>query len=91
MIEVYIPDCVPHNDGYFGWCPDCFKAGIHRVTVGIVRNTSHGDHWMTCEIHKTKWCLGNNLFSGWRDMSEKDLIDDEKILNQCQAVEPIDS
>jgi len=42
-------------DGYWGLCPVCHKTDGY-VNVG-------NDHWFICREHKTKWCIGANLFS----------------------------
>jgi hypothetical protein len=52
------------NDEMFGECPHC-----HRVdniwNIGL-------EHWAVCHRHKTKWHIGRNLFSNWREETEED-------------------
>jgi hypothetical protein len=50
------------SDGYFGLCPKCHKSDGY---INVGRN-----HWGLCEEHRTKWCIGSNLFSSWRDEHE---------------------
>jgi hypothetical protein len=47
---------------YFGGCPHCAGNDGH-INVGR-------SHWMSCAEHKVKWCVGENLFSHWRDQTE---------------------
>jgi hypothetical protein len=48
---------------HFGVCPTCNK------TDGYI-NIGRG-HWFYCAQHKIKWCVGENLFSGWQDETEE--------------------
>ena len=45
------------DDGYFGWCPHC------QNTDGCLTTDPNLDHWYFCDIHKTRWCIGSNLFT----------------------------
>ena len=47
---------------YFGWCPDCGQNYGYR-NIGP-------NHWFYCDAHRTRWCAGSNLFSGWRTEDE---------------------
>jgi hypothetical protein len=47
------------TDEYFGGCPTCGK------TNGFV--DFGADHWFVCDAHETRWYIGSNLFSSWRD------------------------
>lgn len=44
---------------YFGGCPVC---GDNDGYVNIGRG-----HWLVCKEHRTRWFIGSNLFSSWRD------------------------
>lgn len=45
-----------------GGCPECGRNdGHHNVGAG---------HWGLCHQHRTRWFIGANLFSGWREESE---------------------
>ena len=46
----------------FGGCPHCHWHD------GFINAGS--DHWFYCEQHKVMWCVGSNLFSGWREQTE---------------------
>ncbi len=48
----------------FGGCPVCHD---YDCCVNVGRS-----HWFICREHKKKWCVGSNLFSGWRHESEED-------------------
>ena len=43
---------------YFGGCPGCTLNNGH-LNVGRT-------HWIVCHKHRVRWCVGSNLFSGWR-------------------------
>lgn len=49
---------------YFGVCPKCHK------TDGCINIGS--SHWSICKEHKSRWCFGANLLSGWEDQTEED-------------------
>jgi hypothetical protein len=49
-------------ENYFGGCPKC--GGTDGFT-NVGRS-----HWCYCQDHKTRWCIGANLFSNWRDETE---------------------
>jgi len=44
---------------YWGGCPTC---GRQDVCLNVGRY-----HYFVCHAHKTRWCVGGNLFSFWRD------------------------
>ena len=49
-------------DNYFGGCPHCGRTdGCTNVGPS---------HWYFCKAHKTKWCIGSNLFSSWKEQTE---------------------
>jgi len=48
---------------YFGACPVC---GESDGCLNLGR-----DHWFYCDQHRTRWWIGSNLFSGWRDEDEE--------------------
>ena len=48
---------------HFGGCPECGRSDGYRN----VRR----DHWFVCDEHKTKWLVGANLFSCWREESDE--------------------
>jgi hypothetical protein len=50
------------TDEHFGGCPQC---GTSTGVLSIGR-----DHWFYCDEHRTKWWVGSNLFSSWREMTE---------------------
>jgi hypothetical protein len=49
-------------ESYFGGCPIC---GKEDGFLNVGRN-----HWFYCAEHKTKWIVGFNLFSSWRNQTE---------------------
>jgi hypothetical protein len=50
------------NDGWFGLCPECQQVDGY-INIGK-------SHWFYCKQHQTRWCVGINLFSSWRDQTE---------------------
>lgn len=52
------------EDDYFGLCPVCHKSNY-------ILNV-HASHYMVCHTHKLFWCLGSNLFSGWKEEPESE-------------------
>jgi hypothetical protein len=67
-------------DDYFGNCPQCRK---NDGFLNIGRS-----HWFICHEHKTKWCVGSNLFSNWRDETEDDWRKTHERLASYAVVEP---
>lgn len=51
-------------DNYFGGCPHC---GQTDGCANVGRS-----HWFFCSTHETKWCIGSNLFSSWRNETEEE-------------------
>lgn len=69
------------TDEYFGGCPECGKSTGH-VNVERV-------HWGTCDEHKTKWPIGENLFSSWHDEDEVVWKRNRNLLETYRMVDPI--
>lgn len=65
----------------FGGCPRC---GGYTAGFNIDR-----DHFRACETHRTVWCFGSNLFSGWRDESPAIWDQNRKQYAGYVAVRPI--
>jgi hypothetical protein len=61
--EVEIKKQQLQQDNYFGNCSVC---GENDGNLNIA-----ADHYFVCHKHKKKWYVGSNLFSGWRDETEK--------------------
>jgi hypothetical protein len=47
---------------HFGWCPECGKTDGY-LNIGRA-------HYFYCDAHRTRWCVGSNLFSSWRHEDE---------------------
>ena len=67
--------------GYFGGCPTC---GLNDGCFSIGR-----DHWFVCHQHKTKWWIGSNLFSSWRELTEEEHTRNYYRLCDYREVEPL--
>ena len=65
---------------HFGGCPKCGDPGVLR--------NYHSDHYFCCDTHRVYWCVGANLFSGWRHETEKDWEANKKIIERYRSVEP---
>ena len=69
------------TDAYFGGCPYC---GANDGYMNVER-----DHWCVCDKHKTKWRIGSNLFSDWKDEDENVWMKNEYRLANYMKVEPV--
>jgi hypothetical protein len=69
---------------YFGRCPHCAcgEDQSHYVNVGR-------SHFFVCDVHRTFWWIGSNLFSSWRDETEEDWRRNAALLDTCREVEPV--
>lgn len=66
--------------GCFGICPECDG---HDGYFNIGAN-----HWFACHTHKTKWKIGENLFSSWKDKTEEQWRTNAETLSSYEEVEP---
>lgn len=64
----------------FGECPICHGNDGCR-SIGA-------DHWYFCDTHRTKWCIGSNLFSGWKSQTEEEFRQNAAHLVGYRAVKP---
>lgn len=71
------------TDEYFGGCPKCGKTDGY-VNVGR-------SHWGVCDEHKTKWPIGANLFSSWKEETEKQWKRNANLLEGYTEVEPLEA
>ena len=65
----------------FGGCPEC---GDQDGYVNVGRS-----HWIVCDPHRTKWWVGENLFSSWRDEDEETWRKNKVMLAGYREVEPV--
>lgn len=68
------------NDTAFSGCPYCSAA---KKMLNIGRS-----HYFLCDEHGTAWCVGENLFSAWRDESEADRQESRARLQSYTIVNP---
>lgn len=66
---------------YFGVCPVCRRHNGCR-SVGPV-------HWYCCDVHRLKWNVGTNLFSGWRHLTPEQHLANSYKLSQYTEVKPV--
>lgn len=71
----------PRVENYFGGCPRC-GCDDGYMNVG-------GNHWFVCRTHMTRWCVGYNLFSGWREEGEDVWRCNAEELHGFTQVEPL--
>ena len=69
------------DGGYFGLCPHCRNADGNL-------NVGRG-HWYFCDVHKTKWNIGWNLFTVLETEEEQRKYYDAKGFGGYQEVEPV--
>lgn len=67
--------------GYWGGCPQCGKND-GCLSVGAV-------HWYVCHKHRTKWCVGENLFSGWREQTDQERRRNAAMLSTYRIVKSL--
>jgi hypothetical protein len=65
----------------FGGCPTC------GMTNGFVNDSA--DHWFVCDRHKTKWYVGSNLFSSWRNDTVEDRFRARDLLGSYRQVKAV--
>jgi hypothetical protein len=68
---------------YMGGCPEC--GGTHGC-YDIGR-----DHWYVCHDCRTKWWIGSNLFSSWREQTEAGRRENEEMLAGYTEVLSLDT
>ena len=69
------------TDQYFGGCPHCGGSDGY-LNIGA-------EHWFRCDTHRTKWRVGTNLFSGWREEDEDIWLRNRYRLSEFMQVEPV--
>jgi hypothetical protein len=65
---------------YFGACPECHSDG-EMLNIGR-------GHWFVCDEHRTRWFIGSNLFSSWRDEDETIWRANHERLKDYRDVDP---
>jgi hypothetical protein len=77
-------------------CDACWEAGWRSTTFGECP-ICHGndgcrsigpDHWYSCDTHRTKWCIGSNLFSGWKELTRDECLQNAAHLAGYREVKP---
>jgi hypothetical protein len=70
------------RDNLFGVCPICRKQN-GSMFAGRV-------NWIVCHAHRVKWTIGSNVLSGWRDLTEEEMLAAVAKLATYREVEPFD-
>ena len=68
-------------ENYDGGCPSCGKLDAF---LNVCKT-----HWCVCHTHRTKWCIGENLYSSWRNETEQDWLENKYRLAGYREVEPL--
>jgi hypothetical protein len=68
------------QEDHWGLCPEC---GEYPRWKNVGRT-----HWVYCERHGLKWCVGENLISSWQDEDENDWVQNELFLMRLRETEP---
>jgi hypothetical protein len=76
----FVAKAHPIDQG-FGGCPICHGSSGY-LNVGP-------EHYFFCHEHKTKWCVGSNLFGCWREESDEEWLRNEYRLANYRTVEPV--
>lgn len=63
-----------------GGCPEC---GDSDGCLNVGR-----EHWGVCHQHRTKWWVGSDLFSSWREESSEQHEANARLLESYHLVEP---
>ena len=69
------------KDCYFGVYPVC------GYTDGYINNGA--EHWFVCDVDLTKWYIGTNLFSDWKDETELEQRRSKRLLSGYVQVESV--
>ncbi len=69
------------SDHYFGGCPECGDTDGYLNAERV--------HFFICNKHKTRWRIGENLFSSWHEETEADWRDNAKRLASYREVKPM--
>ena len=66
------------NEHYFGRCDVCGEDN-GCLSVGST-------HHFVCHEHKKRWCIGSNLFSCWRVMTEQEFKENADLLETYEEI-----
>lgn len=69
------------KDNYFGVCPVC------GWTDGYLNDGP--DHWFVCDEDLTKWYIGTNLFSDWKEETDQQRQHSKHLLSGYVRVQPV--
>ena len=83
MAEVIeFPTADSPNPEEWGGCPTChgYSGMVH------VPGPDGIDHWATCDVHRTCWHVGTNLFSYAGKPADQE--EWKRFLRKCRVVKP---
>jgi len=67
---------------YFGGCPYCGDCSGNYLNVERMS-------WYRCDIHRTKWTPGPDVFSTWRGEDPERWVENAKLLENYRHVVPL--
>ena len=71
----------PAHVDFWSACPQC---GGHDGRLNVDEA-----HWFVCYLHRTRWCVGHDLFADWRNEIEAVWERNSQILREYEVVEPL--
>jgi len=80
----------PGEDTWGGVCPLC-GGNKAKEGYGIIHQIGP-DHWRACFSCQVRWCIGSNLFTGWKYLDDDGGKGDEatiKLLENLQDADDI--
>lgn len=77
--------CKAENE-YFGTCPICHRN--HGCVNLVNESGTWADQYMVCDTHKTCWCFGGNLLTGWIHETPETREASRKKLEMYRVVHP---
>ncbi|MHA6645659.1 hypothetical protein [Mesorhizobium sp. A623] len=69
------------TDPEFGLCPEC------ECHNGFLNKGSQ--HWFFCNVHRTRWLAGINLFDQWREENRAEQHERFAAIECFDVVQPI--
>ena len=82
MTVIPFPKRPKNTEHYEGACPKC---GDTSGCLNIGRA-----HWFRCDEHRTKWYVGENMYSGWREETEEEWRANRDRLAYYREVKPLE-
>src|SRR5690349_20075353 len=82
MTIIPFPKRPTNTEHYDGACPKCGNCSGY---LNIRKS-----HWCHCDEHRTKWWIGENMYSSWRSETEEVWRRNRDRLAYYREVEPLE-